>query len=216
MRPDRVDHADSDRAREVMRQLYRPLYLSETPMLFTDIETMLESAWDMRRQCLLLRDQDHLSSTRSADSAANKSAPMSRTLLAVSASTAASRQAHAGPGFGGSSAFGRTGDRRQHVHPRGRGDPAIVETVVEVNEAARVRGARRQDHRGLRRRCARQDDRHPRPRLQAQYRRHARQPQPRHPAAPRRGGRGDPRLRPGRDRRSEKPDARPRLLRGRL
>jgi UDPglucose 6-dehydrogenase len=40
MRPDRVViGADSDRAREVMRQLYRPLYLSETPMLFTDIET---------------------------------------------------------------------------------------------------------------------------------------------------------------------------------
>src|SRR5258708_21208176 len=40
MRPDRVViGADDDRAREVMRQLYRPLYLSETPMLFTDIET---------------------------------------------------------------------------------------------------------------------------------------------------------------------------------
>ena len=40
MRPDRVViGADGDRAREVMRQLYRPLYLSETPMLFTDIET---------------------------------------------------------------------------------------------------------------------------------------------------------------------------------
>src|SRR6202008_2458341 len=40
MRPDRVViSADDDRAREVMRQLYRPLYLSETPMLFTDIET---------------------------------------------------------------------------------------------------------------------------------------------------------------------------------
>src|ERR1700731_5506093 len=33
MRPDRVViGADGDRAREVMRQLYRPLYLSETPM----------------------------------------------------------------------------------------------------------------------------------------------------------------------------------------
>src|SRR6201981_3008313 len=40
MRPDRVViGADGDRARGVMRQLYRPLYLSETPMLFTDIET---------------------------------------------------------------------------------------------------------------------------------------------------------------------------------
>ena len=40
MRPDRVViGADSERAQAVMRQLYRPLYLIETPMLFTDIET---------------------------------------------------------------------------------------------------------------------------------------------------------------------------------
>ena len=36
-RPDRVVvGADSEEAREVMRQLYRPLFLNETPMLFTD------------------------------------------------------------------------------------------------------------------------------------------------------------------------------------
>ncbi len=40
MRPDRVViGADSDRAREVMRGLYRPLYLIETPIVFTGIET---------------------------------------------------------------------------------------------------------------------------------------------------------------------------------
>ena len=40
MRPDRVViGAESDRAREVMRALYRPLYLIETPMIFTRIET---------------------------------------------------------------------------------------------------------------------------------------------------------------------------------
>ena len=40
MRPDRVViGADSERACAVMRQLYRPLFLLETPMLFTDIET---------------------------------------------------------------------------------------------------------------------------------------------------------------------------------
>ncbi len=40
MRPDRVViGADSDRAREVMRSLYRPLYLIETPIVFTSIET---------------------------------------------------------------------------------------------------------------------------------------------------------------------------------
>jgi UDPglucose 6-dehydrogenase len=40
MRPDRVIiGAESDRAREVLRQLYRPLHLIETPILFADLET---------------------------------------------------------------------------------------------------------------------------------------------------------------------------------
>ena len=39
-RPDRVVvGCDSDRAREVMREVYRPLYLNETPILFTSRET---------------------------------------------------------------------------------------------------------------------------------------------------------------------------------
>lgn len=40
MRPDRiVIGVDSDRAADVMRELYRPLYLTETPMIFTALET---------------------------------------------------------------------------------------------------------------------------------------------------------------------------------
>jgi UDPglucose 6-dehydrogenase len=40
MRPDRVViGADTERARDVMRRLYRPLYLIETPILFTSLET---------------------------------------------------------------------------------------------------------------------------------------------------------------------------------
>jgi UDPglucose 6-dehydrogenase len=40
MRPDRVIiGAETDRAREVMRALYRPLFLIETPILFTTLET---------------------------------------------------------------------------------------------------------------------------------------------------------------------------------
>ena len=39
-RPDRVvAGCDTDRAREVMREVYRPLFLNETPMLFTSRET---------------------------------------------------------------------------------------------------------------------------------------------------------------------------------
>src|SRR6185312_7164463 len=40
MRPDRVViGAETERAREIMRELYRPLYLIETPLIFTAIET---------------------------------------------------------------------------------------------------------------------------------------------------------------------------------
>ncbi len=40
MRPDRiVIGVNSDRAKEVMRELYRPLFLLETPIVFTDLET---------------------------------------------------------------------------------------------------------------------------------------------------------------------------------
>ena len=40
MRPDRiVIGTDSERAREVLRRLYRPLYLIEAPILFTSLET---------------------------------------------------------------------------------------------------------------------------------------------------------------------------------
>ena len=40
MRPDRVViGTDSERAREVMRRLYRPLYLIEAPILFSNLET---------------------------------------------------------------------------------------------------------------------------------------------------------------------------------
>lgn len=40
MHPDRVVcGAESERAREILRNLYRPLYLNETPILFTTLET---------------------------------------------------------------------------------------------------------------------------------------------------------------------------------
>ena len=58
MRPDRVIiGAESERAREVMRRLYRPLYLLETPILFT---THRDGGADQIRGQHLPRHQDHL------------------------------------------------------------------------------------------------------------------------------------------------------------
>ncbi len=58
MRPDRiVIGAEGERAQEVMRQLYRPLYLIETPILFTSLETAeLDQVCGQR----LPGHQDHL------------------------------------------------------------------------------------------------------------------------------------------------------------
>ena len=40
MRPDRIIiGANTDRARKIMREIYRPLFLRETPIVFTDLET---------------------------------------------------------------------------------------------------------------------------------------------------------------------------------
>ena len=58
MRPDRVViGAETDRAREVLRQLYRPLYLIETPIVFTAHRD--RRADEIRRQ-RLPRDEGHL------------------------------------------------------------------------------------------------------------------------------------------------------------
>ena len=58
MRPDRVVvGAESERAREVLRQLYRPLNLIETPIVFTGLETR---GADQIRGQRLPGDEDHL------------------------------------------------------------------------------------------------------------------------------------------------------------
>ncbi len=57
-RPDRVVvGCDTERARKVMREVYRPLYLNETPILFVSRES---SGADQIRRQRLPRHQDHL------------------------------------------------------------------------------------------------------------------------------------------------------------
>ena len=87
MRPDRVViGADSEHARSAcMRELYRPLYLLETPILFTALET----AELIKYAANAFSRPRSPSSTRSPI-CARRSAPMSRTSPAASASTAAS------------------------------------------------------------------------------------------------------------------------------
>ena len=56
MKPDRVViGVESQRARDIMSAVYRPLNLIQTPMVFTNIET---AEVTIRRQCVP-RDKDH-------------------------------------------------------------------------------------------------------------------------------------------------------------
>jgi UDPglucose 6-dehydrogenase len=143
MRPDRVViGADSEKAQAVMRQLYRPLHLIETPMLFTDIETaeLIKYA----ANAFLATKITFINEI--ADLCERVGADVQDVARGIGLDGRIGRKfLHAGPGFGGSCfpkdcrALVRTA-REAHA---GLDEPglAIVETVVRVNEARKARMA---------------------------------------------------------------------------
>ena len=131
MRPDRVViGAESDRARDVMRRIYRPLFLIETPILFTSFETaeLIKYAANafLATKITFINELADLSEKVGADvqdvaRGMGLDGRIGRKFL------------HAGPGYGGSCfpkdtlALARTAQEA--------GSPVrIVETVVDVNE----------------------------------------------------------------------------------
>ena len=138
MRPDRVViGADSDRAREVMRQLYRPLYLSETPMLFTDIETaeLIKYA----ANAFLATKITFINEI--ADLCERVGADVQDVARGIGLDGRIGRKfLHAGPGFGGS-CFPKDCQALVRTAREAAADLAIVETVVRVNEARKARMA---------------------------------------------------------------------------
>ena len=138
MRPDRVViGADSDRAREVMRQLYRPLYLSETPMLFTDIETaeLIKYA----ANAFLATKITFINEI--ADLCERVGADVQDVARGIGLDGRIGRKfLHAGPGFGGS-CFPKDCQALVRTAREAAADLAIVETVVQVNEARKSRMA---------------------------------------------------------------------------
>jgi UDPglucose 6-dehydrogenase len=143
MRPDRVViGTSSERARAVMRQLYRPLYLIETPMLFTDIETaeLIKYAANafLATKITFINEIADLCEAVGAD--------VQDVSRGIGLDGRIGRKfLHAGPGFGGSCfpkdcrALVRTA--RESKGEVGRTGLAIVETVLEVNEARKRRMA---------------------------------------------------------------------------
>jgi UDPglucose 6-dehydrogenase len=140
MRPDRVViGTHSPRAREVMRQLYRPLYLIETPIIFTQLETaeLIKYAANsfLATKITFINEMADLCEKVGAD--------IHDVARGIGLDGRIGRKfLHAGPGYGGSCfpkdtlALVRTA---QSV-----GAPArIVETVVAVNDERKRRMAQK-------------------------------------------------------------------------
>ena len=172
MRPDRVViGADSDLAREVMRRLYRPLYLIETPIVFTSIETaeLIKYA----ANTFLATKITFINEI--ADLCEKVGANVNDVARGIGLDGRIGRKfLHAGPGYGGScfpkDTLALVKTAQDHGAPL-----KIIETVVAVNEAPQT-GHGRARGRSPRRIGQRQDGCSARPHIQAKYRRHARQP----------------------------------------
>jgi UDPglucose 6-dehydrogenase len=138
MRPDRVViGADSERARVVLRQLYRPLYLIETPMLFTDLATaeLIKYAANafLATKITFINEIADLCEALGAD--------VQDVARGIGLDGRIGRKfLHAGPGFGGS-CFPK--DCRALARTAGEAGSglAIVETVLRVNEVRKHRMA---------------------------------------------------------------------------
>src|SRR5215469_16835017 len=140
MRPDRVViGCDSERAEAVMRALYRPLYLLETPMLFTDIETaeLIKYAANafLAAKITFINEIADLCERVGADvQDVAKGIGLDGRIGA--------KFLHAGPGFGGS-CFPKDCRALVRTANEAQSELAIVEAVVRVNEARKRRMAER-------------------------------------------------------------------------
>ena len=132
MRPDRVVIGTaSEKATEVMRTLYRPLYLSETPMIFTALETaeMIKYAANtfLATKITFINEIADLCEKVGAD--------VQDVARGIGLDGRIGRKfLHAGPGYGGSCFPKDTLALVQTA--KNAGSPIrIVETVVKVNDA---------------------------------------------------------------------------------
>src|SRR5215471_21790010 len=138
MRPDRVViGCDSPRAEAVMRALYRPLYLLETPMLFTDVETaeLIKYAANafLASKIAFINEIADLCERVGADvQDVSKGIGLDGRIGA--------KFLHAGPGFGGS-CFPKDCRALVRTAREAQSELAIVEAVVRVNDARKRRMA---------------------------------------------------------------------------
>jgi UDPglucose 6-dehydrogenase len=138
MRPDRVViGAESERARTLLRQLYRPLYLIETPMLFTDIATaeLIKYAANafLATKITFINEIADLCERLGAD--------VQDVARGIGLDGRIGRKfLHAGPGFGGS-CFPKDCQALVRTAREAEAGLAIVETVLRANAARKRRMA---------------------------------------------------------------------------
>jgi UDPglucose 6-dehydrogenase len=132
MRPDRVViGAESERAREVLRRLYRPLYLIEAPIVFTGIETAELTKY--AANAFLAMKVTFINEI--ADLCEKAGADVHDVARGIGLDGRIGRKfLHAGPGFGGS-CFPKDTLALMRI-AQDFGAPArLVEAVVAVNDA---------------------------------------------------------------------------------
>ena len=191
MRPDRVVIGSRDEpAIAIMRDLYRPLYLIETPVVITSLEaaelTKYASNAFLATKISFINEIANLCDRIGCDvhdvaRAMGMDNRIGRNFL------------HPGPGYGGT-CFPKDTTALLRVAQEYESESLIVEAVVEVNR--RQRRADGREDRETGRRPEGQDHRRARPLLQARDRRHARSPVGRHHRGAVERGREGPGLRP--------------------
>src|SRR5215472_1321162 len=132
MRPDRVViGAESERAKDVMREVYRPLYLIETPMIFTTIETAELTKY--AANSFLATKISFINEV--ADLCEQLGADVQDVARGIGLDGRIGRKfLHAGPGYGGS-CFPKDCLALVRTAQEAGAPMSLVETTVAVNDA---------------------------------------------------------------------------------
>ena len=138
MRPDRVViGVESERAKAVLKELYRPLYLLETPMVITNLETaeLIKYASNafLAAKISFINEISVLCEKTGADiKAISKGMGLDKRI--------GSKFLHAGPGYGGSCFPKDVAALIRIFHDNGL-EPRILEAVTHVNQNQKLRMA---------------------------------------------------------------------------
>jgi len=135
MRPDRVViGAETERAREVLRRLYRPLYLIEAPILFTGLETAELTKY--AANAFLAMKVTFINEM--ADLCEKAGADVHDVARGIGLDGRIGRKfLHPGPGFGGS-CFPKDTLALMRIAQDAGAPTRLVETVVAVNDARKA------------------------------------------------------------------------------